>query len=40
MFEQVTRYSVADSSTYPHLLVLNHRILVKDQNSLTLWQVD
>jgi outer membrane protein assembly factor BamB len=39
-FEQLSRYTVAESATYPHPVVLNHQILVKDQNSLTLWQVN
>jgi outer membrane protein assembly factor BamB len=39
-FEQVARYQVAESATYAQPVVLNHRILVKDENSLRLWQVD
>ncbi len=39
-FEQISRYQVADSAVYSHLVPLNHRILVKDANSLLLWQVD
>jgi outer membrane protein assembly factor BamB len=39
-FEQISRYQVAESAVYSHLVPLNHRILVKDSNSLLLWQVD
>lgn len=36
-FELVRRYTVADSSTYAHPVILGDRILVKDVSNLVLW---
>lgn len=36
-YEQVAKYSVAESSTYAHPVVLGSRILVRDDSSLALW---
>jgi hypothetical protein len=38
--EQVSRCRVAESAGDLHLVALNHRILVKESNSLLLWLVD
>jgi outer membrane protein assembly factor BamB len=37
--EEVRRYSVADSSTYAHPVVLRDRVLVRDQSALTSWAI-
>lgn len=39
-FEQVARYTVADSSTWAHPVVLGRQILVKDESNLTLWVIE
>jgi outer membrane protein assembly factor BamB len=36
-YEEMRRYSVADSSTYAHPVVLRDRVLVRDQSALTSW---
>lgn len=38
-FEPVAKYSVADSKTYAHPVVLGKRILVRDDTSLSLWSL-
>ncbi len=37
--EEVRRYTVADSSTYAHPVVLRDRVLVRDQAALTSWAI-
>lgn len=39
-FEQLARYTVADSPTWSHPVILGKQILVKDETNLTLWSVD
>jgi outer membrane protein assembly factor BamB len=39
-FEPLRRYTVADSPTWAHLLVLDKGIVVKDLDSLTLWSLE
>lgn len=39
-FEQVARYSVADSAVWSHPVVFGKQILVKDSASLALWSVE
>ncbi|MEP7337804.1 MAG: PQQ-binding-like beta-propeller repeat protein [Acidobacteriota bacterium] len=39
-FEQVARYSVADSATYAHPVIIGKQILVKDESSVSLWSLD
>ncbi|HEY7545674.1 MAG TPA: PQQ-binding-like beta-propeller repeat protein, partial [Blastocatellia bacterium] len=36
-FEQVARYTVADSPTYSHPVFSGNRVLIKDASSLALW---
>jgi len=36
-YEEMRRYTVADSSTYAHPVVLRDRVLVRDQSALTSW---
>ena len=36
-YEDMRRYTVADSSTYAHPVVLRDRVLVRDQSALTSW---
>jgi outer membrane protein assembly factor BamB len=38
-FEQITRYTVAESATWAQPVILNNQILVKDENHLAAWQV-
>jgi outer membrane protein assembly factor BamB len=38
-FEQLAKYSVADSKTYAHPVVIGNRILVRDDTSLSLWSL-
>jgi outer membrane protein assembly factor BamB len=38
-FEQLGKYSVADSKTYAHPVVIGNRILVRDDTSLALWSL-
>jgi outer membrane protein assembly factor BamB len=35
--EETRRYTVADSSTYAHPIVLRDRVIVRDQSALTSW---
>ena len=39
-FEPLRRYSVAQSPTWAHPVVLGHQILIKDASSLALWSLD
>ncbi len=39
-FEQVAKYSVADSATYAHPVVVGKRILVKDDGAMVLWSLE
>jgi len=39
-FEQVARYSVADSSTYAHPVIQGKQILIKDDAAITLLSLD
>jgi outer membrane protein assembly factor BamB len=39
-FEQVAKYSVADSATYAHPVVLGKRVLVKDDGAISLWSFE
>src|SRR5262245_41610547 len=39
-FEQVAKYSVADSATYAHPVALDKRILVKDDAAIALWGME
>jgi outer membrane protein assembly factor BamB len=39
-FKQAARYTVANSPTWAHPVVLGHRILIKDEANLTLWSID
>lgn len=39
-FEQLARYSVANSPTWSHPVILGKQILVKDETSLTLWNLE
>lgn len=39
-FEQIRRYTVADSSTYAHPLITEKGIVVKDAGSLALWTIE
>lgn len=36
-FQQLAKYSVAESTTYAHPVLLGDRILIKDETSLSLW---
>jgi outer membrane protein assembly factor BamB len=36
-FQRVQRYSVADSPTWAHPVVLGNRVLIKDEKTLALW---
>jgi len=36
-FETLRKYSVADSPTWAHPVVLGHGILIKDATTLALW---
>ena len=38
--KQVAKYSVADTPTWAHPVLLGNRVLVKDQNSLALWSAE
>ena len=37
-FEPLRKYSVADSPTWAHPVVLGRGILIKDKNTLALWE--
>ena len=39
-FHQLAKYSVADSATYAHPILLGKRILVKDNATLALWSIE
>jgi outer membrane protein assembly factor BamB len=39
-FEMVSRYTVAESATWPQPVVAGREILVKDINSLALWRIE
>ncbi|MBL8190638.1 MAG: PQQ-binding-like beta-propeller repeat protein, partial [Acidobacteria bacterium] len=39
-FEQLAKYSVADSATYAHPVIFGKRILVKDDANISLWSVE
>jgi outer membrane protein assembly factor BamB len=39
-FEQIAKYSVADSPTYAHPVVMGKRILIKDDVAMALWGVE
>jgi outer membrane protein assembly factor BamB len=39
-FEPIRRYTVAESPTWAHPVVVDHRILIKDASILTLWSLD
>jgi outer membrane protein assembly factor BamB len=39
-FEQLAKYTVADSPTFAHPVLMGKRILVKDDAAVTLWSLD
>lgn len=39
-FEQVRKYTVAESATWAHPVILKNQIIVKDVSSLALWNID
>lgn len=39
-FQQLAKYSVADSATYSHPILLGKQILVKDNATLALWNIE
>lgn len=39
-YEQVAKYTVADSKTYAHPAVIGNRILVRDDSSVAMWRVE
>ena len=39
-FEQMAKYSVADSPTYAHPVAMGKRILVKDDVAIALWSME
>jgi outer membrane protein assembly factor BamB len=39
-FQQLAKYSVADSATYAHPILFGKRILVKDNATLALWSLE
>jgi hypothetical protein len=39
-FDVIRRYSVADSPTWAHPVVLDNRVLIKDQSTLSLWKLE
>ena len=39
-FEPVARYTVADSPTWSHPIILGNQILVKDEANLTMWSLE
>ena len=39
-YEQVARYSVADSATYAHPVIWGKHVLVKDETSIALWRLE
>ena len=38
--KELRRYTVADTPTWAHPVVLGNRVLVKDANSLILWSAE
>jgi outer membrane protein assembly factor BamB len=38
--KQIAKYSVADTPTWAHPVVLGNRVLVKDEASLALWSAE
>jgi outer membrane protein assembly factor BamB len=38
--EQVAKYSVADSATYAHPVVIGKRVLIKDDAAMALWGME
>lgn len=38
-FEPIARYKVSDKPTWAHPAIVGNRILVKDENSLTMWTI-
>jgi len=38
-FEQLARYSVADSATYAHPVIIGNQILIKDEATISLWSL-
>ena len=39
-FEPIARYSIADSTTWAHPVILDKHILIKDASHLTLWSLE
>lgn len=39
-FEQLARYTVADSSTWSHPIIFGKQILIRDESNLTLWSLE
>jgi outer membrane protein assembly factor BamB len=39
-FQQLAKYTVADSSTYAHPVLLGKQVLVKDEGNLSLWSFE
>jgi hypothetical protein len=39
-FELLRKYSVADSPTWAHPVILNSGILIKDATTLALWGIE
>lgn len=39
-FEQIARYTVADSPTWTHPIIFGKQILIKDESNLTLWGLE
>lgn len=39
-FQQLAKYSVADSATYAHPVLFGKRILIKDNGTLALWSLE
>jgi hypothetical protein len=39
-FEQLARYSIADSATYAHPVIWGNNILIKDDASVALWMLE
>jgi hypothetical protein len=39
-FEPITRYTVADSPTWAHPVILGKQILIKDTSTLALWSME
>ncbi len=39
-FEQLVKYSIADSATYAHPVIFGKQILVKDETAVALWNLE